>query len=218
MAPSRHVWHTTICASTLLGLAVSGARAEEADGPPPYRYQEVRVGIVGAPAPTVRQDGANWGGGESRGYRYGITYLRGCAPFNDYTGTVWGAQFSIGTYNVQTADNIDGEVLNQGIVDVYYGFQYGIVQTDALRGFAEILPYVGVGVSDMDLVKGGEYKASLGAAYEMGIRTGVYLTEHQWLAGLTAAYVYGASQINADQTVNLHTNGFQFGGELGYRF
>lgn len=212
MALSRHVWHTAICTSALLGLAVTGAHAaEDTDGPPPYVYQELRFGIVGAPAPSVRAGGHNVPTAESRGYRFGVTYLSGHAPFNDYFGTVWGAQASVGTYNV-------GEDLTQTMVDVYYGFQYGIVQTDALRGFGEILPYLGGGFSDMNVVKNGENQAGLGGALEGGVRVGAYLTEHHWIAGLTAAYVYGLSKVSADENIDLRTNGFQFGGELGYRF
>ena len=218
MALSRSVWHIALCTSTLIGLGITSARAaDEVDAPPPYVYQDFRLGIIGSPAPTVRQADTNWDG-DSRGFRFAATYLRGCAPFNDYHGTVWGLQASLGNYNVGSADSQDGEDLTQVMVDVYYGWQYGIVQTEALRGFAELLPYVGAGFSDMNLVKDGESEARLGGAYEAGLRAGVYLTEHQWIAGITAGYVFGMSKISADNDVTLRTNGWQFGGEVGLRF
>lgn len=218
MALSRSVWHIALCASTLMGFGMTSVRAaDEVDTPPPYAYQDFRMGIIGSPSPTVRQDDQNWDG-DSRGYRFEATYLCGSAPFNDIHGTVYGLRASLGTYDVTSRDDTVGQDLTQVMVDVCYGLHYGIVQTDALRGFAELLPYVGVGFSNMDLVYDGEHKARIGAAYEAGFRAGAYLTEHQWLAGLTVGYVYGMSKISADEEVTLRTNGFQFGGEFGYRF
>ncbi len=214
MAPSRHLWYSATCALTLLGLALTAAHAEDVDGPPPYVYQELRFGVVGAPAPTVRQGGHNYSG-DSRGYHFGVTYLHGKAPFNDYFGTVWGAQLSIGSYDVATARS-DSQSLTQTMLDVYYGFQYGIVQTEALRGWGEILPYIGGGFNKLS----GDGPSGQGTGLETGVRAGAYLTERKWLAGLTADYIYGQSKITPDKgaSVLTRTNGFAFGVELGYRF
>ena len=224
MALSRSVQLSVsaTCVATLLGLAASGIRAEEGVVAKPYTYGELRFGYVSAPGADVRQvnsDSAtgltprSYNGSDSRGFRVGVTYLSGSVPPENLLAKVWGAQISLGSYSIGD-QGVTTRVI-QPMVDLYYGWQYGIMETQTLRGFGEFLPYVGVGGSHVKI----EEKARLGYAVETGLRFGAYLTERTWTAGLTTSYVLGFSKIKGDQqSLELKTNGFTFGGEFGFRF
>ncbi len=217
MATHRPVWSAAVCA-TLLGVATAcAAAAENGTDPNLYRYWDVRFGIQGTPTPDVHQRepvGADWNGGDSRGARFGLTALHGRVANDEYLATTYGFSAALANYSLGDGNGFDTS-LNQFIVDAYYGWQYGIVNTDNLRGFGEFLPYVGAGFNHMHL----DEKGRLGPAVELGIRTGAYLTERNWVAGVVATYVYGESRIKGDVTsLALTTNGLSLGLEVGYRF
>lgn len=219
MALSRSVHLSATCVATLLGLAVGSLQAAEGQAEKPYEYQDLRIGWVSSPTPSISSQTKGGGNGfhydnsETRGSRFTVTYLCGKAPAESKVGTVFGGAFSLGTYNV----GYPGEVtlLVQPMVDAYYGWQYGIVDTPALRAWVEMLPYVGVGGSIVDV----DQKKRLGYAIEGGVRLGAYLTERSWEYGVTSSAVFGTSVAKGDTNeLTLNTHGFTFGGEIGYRF
>ncbi len=221
MATSRHAWFPAACAAALMGMSASGAWAEDTELKEVFTYSELRVGYSTIEAPSIRQrkpdDKVASIEEDKYGSRFGLTYLSGSAPSDSWVGKVWGAQLSISTYSL----NVDGEgtSLTQPMIDVYYGWQYGIIETQGLRGFAELLPYIGAGVSHLEL----EDKARIGAALEAGLRAGAYLTERNWELGLTASYQLGLSKIyytigDDKRIFELDANGVSFGVEGGYRF
>lgn len=223
MATFRHAWFPAACAATLMGMSASGAWAEDTGVNEDYQYKELRIGISTIETPRIRQqkpdsDQGTWGNnGSEYGYRVGLTYLRGTSPADSWLGTVWGGQFSISSYNV--GDNDVDTNLIQPFVDVYYGWQYGIIETQGLRGFAELLPYVGLGSSFMSV----EDKTRIGGGVETGVRAGAYLTERNWELGVTTAYQLGYSKMvysinNQKRILDITANGFSFGFEGGYRF
>ena len=219
MALSRSVPLSAACVATLLGLAVGGLQAVEGQAEKPYEYQDLRLGWVSSPAPSIYSQAKGGGNGfsydssESRGSRTTLTYLWGKAPAESKVGTVIGGAVSLGSYNV----GYQGDVtrLVQPMLDVYYGWQYGIVDTPSLRGWIEMLPYVGLGGSVVDV----DQKKRLGYAIEGGVRFGAYLTERAWQFGVTTSAVLGTSMVKGDTNeLTLNTNGFTFGAEIGYRF
>lgn len=219
MALSRPLRFAASC-TTLLAIAAGGLVAAETDSvPDTYSFNELRIGYVGSAAPTVRQKdpvSTGWTGGESRGWRAGLTWLRGEVPTQGFLSSVYGAQFSLGSYEVGP-DETSVVTLTQPMIDVYYGWQYGIFDSESIHGFAELLPFVGAGANFVDF--GGETR--IGPQIEGGVRVGAFLTEHNWLAGLTLAYVVGKGQVkdnSSDTTLDLQTNGFNFGFEFGHRF
>jgi opacity protein-like surface antigen len=223
MATSRHAWFPAACAAALMGMSASGAWAEDTELKEVYQYKELRLGYSTIETPRIRQqkpDSAQgtWSNnGNNYGYRVGLTYLSGKAPADSWLGTVWGAQLSISSYDV--GDNGVETNLIQPNIDLYYGWQYGIMETQGLRGFGELLPYVGVGSSHMEL----EDKMRLGGGVEAGVRAGAYLTERSWELGVTTAYQLGYSKMvyslhNQKRIIEITANGFSFGIEGGYRF
>lgn len=219
MAPSRPVQLAATCVATLLGLAVSGAWAEEGQDAQPYAYSDLRIGYSSAPAPTVREkdkttdNTITYHAGDARGSRVGVTLLMGCVQPDSILATVWGAQVSVGSYVI--GDSGVTTNVTQPIVDFYYGWQYGIMETPTLRGWGELMPYVGAGSSFAKV----DDLARAGYAVEGGVRFGAYLTERHWQLGLTSSYVLGQSVVKSDvHELTLNTNGFTFGGEFGYRF
>jgi len=219
MALSRSVQLSATCVATLFALAIGGLQAEEGQAAKPFEYQDVRIGWAAAPTPSVRseaRDGGgafNYDGGESRGSRFTLTYLRGSAIEQTKVGTVFGGQFSFGTYSIGSGGNVVN--LSQPMVDLYYGWQYGVVDTPSLRGWLELLPFIGLGGSITDV----DGKNRLGYAVEGGLRAGAYLSERSWMFGLTASGLIGTSKVKGDvNELRLNTNGFTFGAEVGYRF
>lgn len=219
MALSRPLQFSATCVATLFGLAFSGLQAAEGVVEKPYEYKDVRIGWTSAPSPSVYAEtkgggnGYNYNGTESRGSRFTVTYLSGKAPAESKVGTVVGAQFALGSYNL--GDGGQSYRLVQPMVDVYYGWQYGIVDTPALRGWIEMLPFLGVGGSVVEL----DQKNRLGYAIEGGVRFGAYLTERAWQFGITSSAVIGTSVVKGDSNqLRLNTNGLTFGAEVGYRF
>ena len=223
MALSRSIQYSATCVATLLGLAFGGLQAAEGQvegqAEKPYEYQDLRIGWVSAPSPSIYSqvkgggNGYHYDSGESRGSRFSVTYLCGKALAESKVGTVVGGQFSLGSYRVGNQGATASLV--QPMVDVYYGWQYGIVDTPALRGWIEMLPYLGVGGSVVDL----DQKKRLGYAIETGVRFGAYLTERKWEFGVTSSWVLGTSAVKGDTNeLTLNTNGFTFGAEIGYRY
>lgn len=224
MATSRHAWIPAVCAATLMGMSAPGAWAEDGVQAEVYRYQDLRVSWSIIEAPRIHQEkpdsaSGTWSeNGDKYGARFGLTYLRGCSPDDSWLGTVWGGQLSISNYDV--TPNVGPQSnLVQPMVDLYYGWQYGIIKTAGLRGFAELMPYVGAGMSHVEI----EDKARIGGAFETGVRAGAYLTERNWQFGVTTAYQLGYSKIvyNIDdrkRILDITANGFSFGLEGGYRF
>lgn len=224
MATSRHAWFPAACAATLMGMSAVGAWAADGDQVEAYRYKDLRIGYSVIEAPRIHQEKPNsasgtWSkNGDNYGTRIGLTYLRGCSLDDSWLGTVWGGQLSVSSYNV-TPNTGAETTLVQPMVDLYYGWQYGIIETAGLRGFGEILPYVGGGMSHMQL----EDKARIGGGFEGGVRAGAYLTERNWQLGLTTAYQLGYSKMvytldNKKRILDITANGFSFGIEGGYRF
>ena len=219
MALSRSVPFSAACVATLLGLAAGGLKAAEDLAQKPYEYQDLRLGWVSSPTPNIYSDVQGGGNGfsydssDSRGSRITLTYLCGKAQAESKVGTAFGGALSLGSYTV--GSNGQTTKLVQPMVDVYYGWQYGIVESPALRGWIEMLPYVGVGGSLVDV----DQKKRLGYAIEGGVRFGAYLTERAWLFGVTSSAVLGTSVVKGDTNqLTLNTSGFTFGAEIGYRF
>ena len=219
MALSRPLRFAASCTALLAFSAVGVVAAETDSVPDSYSYSELRIGYVGSAAPTVRQKepvSTGWNGGDSRGWRAGLTWLRGEVPNQGYLGTAYGAQFSLGSYEVGE-DAASVVTLTQPMIDVYYGWQYGIFDSESIHGFAELLPFVGAGANFVDF--GGSTR--IGPQIEGGVRVGAYLTERNWLAGVTLAYVLGKGQVKdneSDTKLDIETNGFNFGFEFGHRF
>lgn len=219
MALYRPVQFSATCVATLFGLAFSGLQAAEVVAEKPYEYKDVRIGWTSAPTPSAYAEtkgggnGYHYDGTESRGSRFTLTYLSGKAPAESMVGTVFGAQFVLGSYNL--GDGGKSIRLVQPLVDVCYGWQYGIVDTPALRGWIEMLPFIGAGGSVVEL----DQKTRVGYAIEGGVRFGAYLTERAWQFGITSSAVIGTSVVKGDSNqLTLNTNGFTFGAEVGYRF
>jgi len=221
MATFRHAWFPAACAAALMGLSAASAWAEDTEPKEDFVYSELRLGFSSVRTPTIRQKKPDEDlgsiSGDKYGTKFGITYLSGSAPADSLVGKVWGAQFSIGSYAI----NVGGTDTNltQPMIDLYYGWQYGILETQGLRGFGELLPFIGAGASHLEL----EDKARIGAALEAGLRAGAYLTERNWELGVTATYLLGFSKvyytIGDDKRIyEITANSLGFGIEGGYRF
>jgi hypothetical protein len=161
----------------------------------------------------------SWEGGESQGSRFSLTYLMGTVPTDGLVGTVWGGMFNLSSY--QLGDAGVESALIQPTIDFTYGWQYGILETDSLRGFAELLPFVGVGMSNVEI---GD-KRRIGLAAEAGLKAGAFLSERNWELGITGIYLLGLSRVsytpdaaNEESTYEFTSNDFGFGVEGGYRF
>ena len=137
MAPSRPVWLSATCVATLMGLAATCAQSAEGDAEliqPPYSYLDLRFGVVGAPAPDVRQTkpgGLAWSGADSRGTRFSITALHGSVKPEDYIAWTYGVSANVSSFDVGDP-SVGSKDLLQATGDLYLGFQYGIVQTLSL--------------------------------------------------------------------------------------
>jgi hypothetical protein len=222
MAPSRHAWSSVACIASLVVAAPLALMAEDLTPVGLYEYTELRVGWMSMSAPSAKQTKpvtGSWDGGDSRGSRFSVTYLKGKAPTDGLVGTVWGGMFNISSYNMGDAGVDSGLV--QSTVDLAYGWQYGILETDSLRGFAELLPFAGLGMTNVEI---GD-KRRLGWAAETGVKAAVILTERNWEFGLTAMYLLGLSRVsytpdaaNEKSTYEFSSSDFGFGIEGGYRF
>ena len=219
MALSRLVLHSATCVTALLSLALGGLRAEDSVVEKPYEYRDLRFGVTSAPTPSIRSEASDGSGSfdydnsESRGARFTMTYLIGRVPPERMISTVYGGQLLLGTYSVGHAGNTTR--LLQPMVDAYYGWQYGIVESPSLRGWFEMMPFVGLGSSVMEV----DGKTRVGYAVETGVRFGAYLTERAWQFGVTSSGIIGTSKVKSDiNELTLNTNGFTFGAEVGYRF
>jgi hypothetical protein len=222
MAPSRHAWSTFACVASLLAAAPLAAMAEELTPVGLYEYSQLRVGWMSMSAPAAKQTNPvseSWNGGDSRGSRFSMTYLTGVAPTDGLVGTVWGGMLNLSSFNL--GDGGTESTLVQPTVDVAYGWQYGILETDSLRGFAELLPFVGLGMSSVEI---GD-RRRLGWATEAGLKAAVILTERNWELGITAMYLLGLSRVsytpdasNEKSTYEFTSSDFGMGIEGGYRF
>lgn len=219
MALSRFVLHSATCVTALLGLALGGLRAEDTVVEKPYEYRDLRFGVTSAPTPNIHSqasDGSNafhYDDSQSRGVRVTMTYLFGRVPAEQTTSTVYGGQVALGTYRVGNGGT--NTRLVQPMVDVYYGWQYGVVESPSLRGWFELMPFVGLGSSVVEV----DAKTRVGYAVEAGVRIGAYLTERAWQFGVTSSGIIGTSKVKGDvNELTLNTNGFTFGAEIGYRF
>jgi hypothetical protein len=219
MAPSRPVLRSVTCVTALLGFALGGWCAEDVVADPAYKFRDLRFGLTSAPTPRVHSEALaggntfNYDSSKSRGGRATMTYLIGKVPPERTTSTVYGLQLSLGSYEVGDSGMTTGLV--QPMVDVYYGWQYGIVESQSLRGWFEMMPFVGVGGSFVDV----DEKKRLGYALETGVRLGAYLTERSWQFGVTSSGLLGTSKVKGNvNELTLNTSGFTFGAEVGYRF
>ena len=222
MAPSRHVWSSAACVASLLVTAPLTLLAEDLAPVGAYEYSELRVGWMSVSAPSAKQTKpvtGSWEGGESQGSRFSLTYLTGTVPTDGLVGTVWGGMFNLSSY--QLGDAGVESALIQPTIDFTYGWQYGILETDSLRGFAELLPFVGVGMSNVEI---GD-KRRIGLAAEAGLKAGAFLSERNWELGITGIYLLGLSRVsytpdaaNEESTYEFTSNDFGFGVEGGYRF
>lgn len=222
MTPSRHAWSSVACVASLLVAAPLALLAEDLTPVGLYEYRELRVGWMSVSAPSAKQTKpvtGSWDGGESQGSRFSLTYLTGKAPTDGLIGTVWGGIFNISSYQLGDA-GVESSLV-QPTFDLTYGWQYGILETDSLRGFAELLPFVGLGMSNVEI---GD-KRRLGWAAETGLKAGVFLTERNWELGITGMFLLGLSQVSytpdaakEKSTYEFTSSDFGFGVEGGYRF
>ena len=222
MTPSRHAWSSVACVASLLVATPLALLAEDLTPVGVYEHSELRVGWMSVSAPTAKQTKPEIytvDGGESQGSRFSLTYLKGKVPTDGLLGTVWGGMFNISTYSV--GDTGVESTLVQPTVDFTYGWQYGLLETDSLRGFAELLPFVGLGMSNVEI---GD-RRRLGWAAEAGIKVGAFLTERKWELGITGMYLLGLSRVSYTPdsakdkwTFEFSSNDFGFGVEGGFRF
>jgi hypothetical protein len=215
MALSRPL-RFSACWTALLAFSAAGAVAAETETAPDLvTFNEVRIGYYGAPTPTIHEkDGDTWSGGDARGWKIGLTWLRVTVPDEGNLATAWGAQVSIANHNVGK-DSASVVPLTQGMADFYYGGRYGIFDSESLHGFAELMPFVGVGLNNVEV----DTQTRVGPQFEAGLKTGAFLTEHDWLAGLALTYTVGQGRAASPYTtIDVRQNGFTFGFEVGRRF
>lgn len=210
----------------LLPSCLLMAAALPAAESPIFRFDDLRVGVAVAPLPEVSEKirtpsgstSLDWPEPSGYGYRGSVLWLTGATRTNH--GFVWGLELSYGTYVF--GDDLaytDSVTLSQAGVDVLAGWQYGITGQHSLRGHLEVLPFVGTGVGWID--KGANAK---GLYREYGLRTGAFLSERRWIAGLTASWVVMSQSLDIDTTsqtrslLDIQADGFRFGLETGYRF
>jgi hypothetical protein len=222
MAPSRHAWSSVACVASLLAAAPLALMAEDLTPVGLYEYTELRVGWMSVSAPSAKQTKpvtSTWDGGDSQGSRFSLTYLKGKAPTDGLVGTVWGGMFNISSYNLGDAGTESNLV--QSTFYLTYDWQFGILETDCLRGFAELLPFAGLGMTNVEI---GD-KRRLGWVAETGLKAAVILTERNWQLGISAMYLLGLSRVsytpdaaNEKSTYQFTSSDFGFGIEGGYRF
>jgi hypothetical protein len=216
-----------IASACLMSQVALGAEGE--DGAVPFSFSDIRIGYATAIAPTVTEHISSggstarneWDAGDSYGQRFELSYQRGTST--DGVGRICGAQLSVGNYTLGDTDSF-GDVTeitySTAMLDLSYGIQCGITESGGLRGHVELAPFVGLGAGWLAVA--GERKYQF--AYEAGVKAGAYLSERDYLLGVTLAGVFGMSKgtydigSGSESELELRTHGVRIGFEAGYRF
>jgi hypothetical protein len=216
-------------------------------------FSDLYLGFATAPPPKVKERTSTASGVETTykwreprrqyGLQAAVTSLNGHG--HGWGGWVWGAELvaadydiTPGTYSVDgapdTPNTSSSKLRCQTLgVSVLGGYEYGINgdndEVDGISGFLTVLPLVGYGAAWADNevhTSSGSYtrEKGLGSYYEAGIRVGGYLTERNWIYGVTVQGVVGSGKVKMDfpggysSELTLRRAGFGFGLVAGYRF
>lgn len=184
----------------------------------------LRAGMGTESAPKVREtiesdvtgkSVVNWGAPETQGRRLHVGLWRyQPAP----SGFLMGAELAYGAATLGGSSSFNGSQGYRSVTgDLLAGWQWGLTGERGLLGHVEVTPLVGIGEGWLTV---GDARA---LTYEYGIRTGAFIDERGWTAGILLSYVRGWSKITtssatADNTLELTAAGFRFGFEAGYSF
>lgn len=206
---------------------------------------DLYVGLGVAPGPKVTEvasdasgasTGYEWRGNKDTGVQITLTNIRGQAY--RWGGFVWGPEAELGMYditpssfNVGTVNftNNTGSTLNYRTLgmNLLGGYECGIRKNDGLRAFVMVLPYVGAGLAlaENEVRTGSTSVKDHGYGYysQYGVRFGAYLTERNWIGGVTLGYVHSSSKVKItidpyESELRLKRGGVTFGAVAGYRF
>lgn len=217
--------------------------AEFADG---YAYKELRLGLVSMQHLEIEETAESnsgfatdyeWGGVDRRGRSFGIELIGGKA--HDWGGFWGGLGLNYAFFDATPSYYKVGPVAYLGssgqlnvrtfMANVSGGYQVGIIPQGRLRVHWEIGPTLGLGFTHAETESVSAYgyaetNGDLGFAFEMGLRTGVYITENRWLLGLTLSATRMWSKVVIDTVdgnqseVRPESRGFHWGIQAGYRF
>ena len=235
----------SLCGSLcLLSALGAGAWAAEGDG---TAFHDLMLGFAGAPTPDVTEDTKDstgvtttyeWQDPKSFGFQGSVTLLNG--TIHEGGGIVWGGELVFADYDITPGSFLVNDVRfkNDSTASLSYqslginlvgGYQIGMTTDQSLHGFLEFLPVVGFGIARADNEvqnSGGKYikENGNGTYYQYGLRIGAYLTERNWIYGVTASYLGGEGSVKMDfpggfkSELTLEQSGVAFGGVAGYRF
>ena len=202
--------------TALCTASMTAATTSVPDTGIPFNDFFIGVGVVPAPTVTEKQSGPSgstgyeWEGNNKSGTQISLTSLNGRGY--RWGGFVWGGEFTVGLYDIKpesyTAStsfkNGSDENLSYRTVggNVIAGYEYGIMKQDGLRAFIEILPHIGGGIAraESEVYNGTTYTkdSGFGLYGEYGLRIAGFLTERNWIYGISAGYVRGSSKIKFD--------------------
>ena len=227
-----------VCAASL-----SAASTAVPDVGVPFHDLFLSLGAV--PAPTVTERSTNssgvvtsydWQDAKDSGLQVALTSLNGRAY--RWGGLVWGAELALGLYNISPSFfQVGGSQFNNGSdatlnyrtfgANIVGGYEYGIMKEDGLRAFIEILPHIGGGLAqaenEVHTNSGYDKKRGTGFYNEYGIRVAGFLTERNWIFGLSVGVIKGSSKVKVrfddyDTELKLKRTGTSLSFLAGYRF
>ena len=226
----------------LCAASLSAASTAVPDAGVPFHDLFISLGAV--PAPTVTERSSNgsgavtsydWQDTKDSGLQVALTSLNGRAY--RWGGLVWGAELALGMYNITPtffqvggtrSNNSSDGTLNYRTfgANILGGYEYGIMKEDGLRAFVEILPHIGGGMAQAEnevKTVGYDRKSGTGFYNEYGIRIAGFLTERNWIFGLSAGVIKGSSKVKVyydgyDTELRLKRSGAAMSFLAGYRF
>ena len=183
----------------------------------------LRAGFQATPTPQVHEEirsssgtiSGDWGDEDGHARRFHLGLWR-VVP--QPSGLLVGAEVSFATHALGANDDFDGsQGYRQAGATAFAGWQWGITGQRGFRGHVEVTPLLGAGYGWMT---SGDAQAPF---VEYGLRTGAFIDERDWTAGVLLTYLRGMSQIESTSgsttnTLDLTTAGFRFGFEAGYNF
>ena len=173
---------------------------------------QVHEKIKRAAGPTTTE---KWGTEDGHGRRFHVGLSR-VVP--QASGWMLGAEVAYASHVLGGNKDFDGtQGYRQAGADACAGWQWGMTGEQGLRGHVEVTPLVGTGLG---WLTNGSGRAPY---YEYGLRTGAFIDERSWTAGVLLSYLRGRSELTVERSdtsnaLEMTTVGYRFGFEFGYNF
>jgi hypothetical protein len=207
---------------------------------PATATNDLRIGVGFYPVPetTEKVGGTSYDWKDTNQFGQSFSVMRLYGPeMTTGTSLVWGygARYVHADLrpDIYVADGVTYQNNNnqslqyhQLGLDVAIGLQHRgqpLSPDGGLTPFGEILAVVGGAAVQAQTAVDNSTVTGTGWAADAAIRVGGYLIERRWMYGVTAGYVIGVGEAEADtiygtSTLTLDRLGLQFGFEGGYRF